>query len=183
MLGVRKKRWGVLFVCTNNICRSPMADGVLRTIARDAGLLPRLLISSAGTHPNCIGQAVDVRARVVAERRGYVIPRNRARMVSAHDFARYRWILAMDAYNLKTLAERRPSRFAGRLCLLGGLDSSRQARDVADPYFGTLAGFERVLDQIEGYCRLLLRQLAPLLDDEAHAAQPSPAPPAGDVQD
>lgn len=159
MLGGGSKRIGVLFVCTNNICRSPMAEGVLRTLARDAGVLPRFLVSSAASHPNCVGQPVDVRARIATERRGFVIPKRTARIVSEHDFARYRWILAMDHYNLDTVTRMRPDRYAGHLGLLGAIDGQVPPREIADPYFGSLAGFDQTLDQIEACCAALLRKL------------------------
>lgn len=154
------RRTGVLFVCTNNICRSPMAEGVLRTLARDRGVMARLLISSAASHPNCLGQAVDARARVAAERRGFVIPQRKARLVTERDFARYRWILAMDRYNLDAVARLRPARFAGYLGLLGGVDGRVPPLEIADPYFGSLSGFDHTLDEIEAHCVALLRELA-----------------------
>ncbi|MFO1412818.1 MAG: low molecular weight protein-tyrosine-phosphatase [Burkholderiales bacterium] len=150
----------MLFVCTNNICRSPMAEGVLRTLARDAGMLPGLAISSAATHPNCVGQPVDARARVAAERRGFVIPKRHARMISARDFARHSWILAMDRYNLESLEPLRPPGYAGHLGLLGALDPAAPPREIDDPYFGALAGFDRAIDRIERYCALLLEVLS-----------------------
>ena len=107
----------------------------------------------------CIGQPVDVRARIATERRGFVIPKRTARMVSEHDFARYRWILAMDHYNLDAVTQMRPERYAGHLELLGGIDGQVPPREVPDPYFGSLAGFDQTLDQIEAGCIALLRRL------------------------
>ncbi len=79
---------GVLFVCTANICRSPMAEGAFRTMARRAGLDSVFTVDSAGTFVGHLGEPPALRAIIAASRRGYDIAGLRARQVVAADIAR-----------------------------------------------------------------------------------------------
>ena len=87
----------VLFVCLGNICRSATAEGVLRTLTRAEGLADRIDVGSAATHDYQIGRAPDARAQTIARERGIDISSQRARQVSADDFRRFDYVLAMDA--------------------------------------------------------------------------------------
>ncbi len=118
------KTANVLFVCTGNICRSPTAEAVFRTLAARAGLAQSIAIDSAGTHDYQVGEPPDPRAIAHARRRGYELPSRCARQIEPHDFARFDWILAMDRLNLEEL-------------------------EVPDPYNGKPEDFERVLDLTE----------------------------------
>lgn len=149
----------VLFVCSSNICRSPLAEAVFRQRAARARL-PGLVIDSAGTHGGHAGQPPDARACAVAARRGYAVPPRRARRIERRDFARFHWILAMDARNLADLAMQVPPEFPGRVSLLLDLVPQCGAREVDDPYYGPLAGFERVLDLCEAASDALVATLA-----------------------
>jgi protein-tyrosine phosphatase len=139
----------VLFVCLGNICRSPTAEVVFRTRAAQAGLQDRVQVASAGTGDWHAGMPPDRRAIAHAARRGYDLSAVRARQVSAEDFERYDWILAMDQSVLRELTSLRPASFTGRLGRF--LDFAPQVglRDVPDPYYGGADHFERVLDLVE----------------------------------
>src|SRR2546421_2666480 len=131
-----KDKVGVLFVCMGNICRSPTAEGVFRSIATRAGWAKKLLIDSAGTHDYHLGEPPDARAIASAQRRGYDIAKLRARQVEPKDFARFGWILAMDSNNLHRLIQMQPSDFAGHVGLLLDLVPDLGVREVPDPYYG-----------------------------------------------
>src|ERR1700749_1211251 len=93
----------ILFVCLGNICRSPTAEIVFRSIAaREA---PELVfeIDSAGTAAYHVGSPPDTRTRQAALRRGYEMSAIRARQIEAEDFRRFDLILAMDRHNLDAL--------------------------------------------------------------------------------
>ena len=94
----------LLLVCMGNICRSPMAEGILRARAKAQGLV--LHLDSAGTHDYHRGQAPDHRARAVAAQRGAPIDDLRARRIEAVDFARFDHVLVADGDNLAALRER-----------------------------------------------------------------------------
>jgi protein-tyrosine phosphatase len=132
-----------------NICRSPTAEGAFRAYVREHAPNLRIHVDSAGTHAYHSGEPPDARARQAAVRRGIDLSGLRARRIADEDFGKFDLILAMDLLNLETLRDRCPAEYQGRLHLL--LDFARQSpvREVPDPYYGGLHGFERVLDLIE----------------------------------
>ena len=141
---------GVLFVCTGNICRSPTAEGVFRTLVEREWPTSRLAVDSAGTHDYQIGQLPNAHAVAAAKRRGYVLPPHRARQIAVEDFKRFDWILAMDRRNLEVLVDLCPPKFGGHLGLLLDFAPEFGTRDVPDPYYGTADNFDEALRLIEG---------------------------------
>lgn len=139
---------GVLFVCTGNICRSPTAEGVFRARARDAGLLDRLQVDSAGTHDYHVGEPPDRRAIAHAARRGIDIAGLRARQLRREDFARFDYVLAMDRGHRKLLLRAAGEQVA-RVRLYLDFAPGLAGRDVPDPYYGEAEDFEHVLDLVE----------------------------------
>ena len=142
-------RHSVLFVCTGNICRSPLAEGVFRSFLAQAGLLDQIAVDSAGTHDYQFGQPPDPRAVAVARRRNYDLPTRRARTVSVRDFAYFDMILGMDRSNLDVLEALRPRDYGGYLGLLLDFAPGLSVREVPDPYHCEPERFEYVLDLIE----------------------------------
>ena len=139
----------VLFVCMGNICRSPTAEGVFRSLA--ARELPelRLEIDSAGTHAYHIGEPPDPRAQRAAQRRAIDLSGIRARRIVADDFAHFDLILAMDPLNEVVLREQSPAEFQDRIRLFLEFAPQVGRKDVPDPYYGGSNGFEYVLDLAE----------------------------------
>ena len=155
---INSSKTQVLFVCMGNICRSPTAEGVFRRIVEQAGLASDVDIDSAGTHAYHVNEPADRRAAAAAERRGYSLEGIRARRVSAADFERFDYIVAMDRDNLAALQEQASDGHEAKLCLF--LEFARASGDeVPDPYYGGAAGFERVLDLVEEASRGLLETL------------------------
>ncbi len=151
---------GILFVCMGNICRSPTAEGVFRTLAARAGLVGRIRVDSAGTHDYYTGSPPDWRATQVARLRGYDIAPLRSRPVEVEDFARFDRIYAMDRRNLAVLEDMRPKEYRGDLALFLDLAPELGLSEVPDPYnFGPEA-FERALDLIEHASTALVRKIA-----------------------
>jgi len=151
---------GVLFVCMGNICRSPMAEGVFRLKLRQAGLHAQVRVDSAGTGGWHAGEPPDPRAVRVAQARGYDLAPLRARQVRTDDFARHRWVLAMDEDNLAWLRGKAPADAPAELGLLmAHAQRHRDVPEVPDPYYGAQAGFERVLDLVEDACDGLVARL------------------------
>ena len=149
----------VLFVCMGNICRSPTAEAVVREFARREAELA-LEVDSAGTHGYHVGDPPDERSIEAARRRGFDLSALRARVVVAADFERFDLVLAMDTLVLDRLRGIAPDRLAGRLKLFLDFAPGLDARDVPDPYYGGVAGFEEVLDLVEEGARGLLAALA-----------------------
>jgi protein-tyrosine phosphatase len=150
------EKTSVLFVCMGNICRSPTAEGVFRKLVADAGLTPRIHVSSAGTHAYHLGQAPDRRARAAAERRGYSLEGIAARRITEMDFEGFDFIVAMDLENLANLQAYADREYHDKLSLLLDYSTTASLREVPDPYYGGPAGFERVLDLVEDASRGLL---------------------------
>lgn len=148
----------ILFVCMGNICRSPTAEGVIRSIAECRGL-PGLEFDSAGTHDYHIGKAPDARATEAAAQRGYDLSALRARQVATRDFVYFDYILAMDRDNLDLLRQACPEAHAGKLGLFLDFAKGVEMSEVPDPYYGGPEGFEQVLDLIENAADGLLEKL------------------------
>jgi protein-tyrosine phosphatase len=144
----------VLFVCLGNICRSPSAEGVVRAIAAREFPGIALELDSAGTADYHVGEPPDRRSIAAAQRRGYDISGLRARQVSTADFSHFDYVLAMDRANLGEL-ERIGARGRARVALLMEF-APGLLEEVPDPYYGTAADFERVLDLCEAAARGLL---------------------------
>ena len=142
--------YGVLFVCTGNICRSPSADGILRHKAAEAGLADRLLVDSAGTHGFHIGDPPDPRAIRQAGARGYDLTPLRARQLTRQDFADFDLILGMDQGHMRRMADLAPPGSKAEIMLFMDCAEPRPAtREVPDPYYGDLRDYDHALDLIE----------------------------------
>ncbi|TXT24786.1 MAG: protein-tyrosine phosphatase [Gallionellaceae bacterium] len=149
----------VLFVCMGNICRSPTAEAVFRAQVEQAALGKKIQIDSAGTHDYHIGDPPDMRAQRAALRRGYDMRTLRGRQVGAEDFGRFDYVLAMDCANLEVLQRLRPHDTKSHLGLFLEFARHHEAREVPDPYYGGMDGFERVLDMVEDAAEGLLEHI------------------------
>lgn len=151
----------VLMICMGNICRSPTAEAVLRHKLRAAGLEGVVEVDSAGTHADWhAGEAPDPRAIRHAARRGYELAALRARKVVAADFERFDLILGMDDGNLECLADLHAGEVQrAKVARLTDYAVRLKANAVPDPYKGTAADFENVLDLVEDACDGLVRAL------------------------
>ena len=152
----------LLFVCMGNICRSPTAEGVMRSLLREQGLEDEIEIDSAGTGGWHVGDPPDTRATAAARRRGIVLD-GAARQVRLSDFEDYDLLLAADRENLAHLRAIAPSEDArAKVRLLREFDPRSDGApdlDVPDPYYGGPDGFEDVLDLVEAACRGLLDEV------------------------
>lgn len=147
--------YSVLFVCLGNICRSPMAEGILRQMAEEKGWA--IGVDSAGTGYWHVGEPPDRRAIRCLSAHGIDISGLRARQVSAEDFHRFDLILAMDASNLEALKKMyrsgtEPQLFT-RFC---GLHEP----EIPDPYYGDDRDFELVYQLLHNGISKILPKLA-----------------------
>jgi protein-tyrosine phosphatase len=139
----------ILLVCLANVCRSPMALAVARQRVLELGLVKVLGFDSAGTYARRAGERVDPRAAAVLLSRQYALEKTRSRQVSAQDFERFDQVVAMDEANLATLRSMCPPQHRSKLHLLLEFAPELGLTDVPDPYYGSVAGFERVLELCE----------------------------------
>jgi protein-tyrosine phosphatase len=159
----------VLFCCTGNICRSPMAEGVFKRHVAEAGLSDRIKADSAGTHDYHVGAAPDARAQKTAAKRGYDISKQHGRQIIRRDFSEYDYVLAMDAVNMRYLARLCPAEHAHKLKLLMEYARGATSREVPDPYYGSAVDFEWVLDLVESASEGLLDHIRTKLDNPQNA--------------
>jgi protein-tyrosine phosphatase len=150
----------VLFVCLGNICRSPTAEGVLRTIAAREFPALKLEVDSAGTAHYHVGEPPDRRTVAAARRRGYDLASLRARQIQPDDFHRFDFVLAMDRANLSELESRRLAGARAEVALFMNFAAGGEFEEVPDPYYGGTEDFERVLDLCEAAARGLLTRLS-----------------------
>jgi protein-tyrosine phosphatase len=143
----RKTR--VLLVCTENICRSPMAEGLLRHYLREAALLNRVEVASVGTKASLPGCRPDQRAQKVAAMRGIDISGIKARRVNARDLQRSDLIFVMDGGNMRDLLQMCPPEHQGKISFLLSHQEGQPLQEVPDPYFGSADGFARVFQVID----------------------------------
>ena len=146
-----KETRSILFICTGNICRSPTAEGVLKSLCLEAGV--ELRIESAGLGDWHVGSPPDERAQHHARSRGYDLSAQRARQVRIQDFEEFDLMFAMDRGHPQALRSMAPAEHHAKIRLVVA------DADVPDPYYGGAAGYERVLDLVEEHCRSLLDEL------------------------
>jgi len=163
----------ICFVCSGNICRSPIAEVVLRRLAQDARLDHLIEVDSAGTGDWHIGEQADRRALAVLDRAGFDGSEHRARQFDPRWFLRRDLVVALDRGHLRTLrswaandTERQ------RIHLLRSFDpalpphSAGSELDVPDPYYDGVSAFADVLDLIRASCAGLLETVRTQRGDE-----------------
>lgn len=159
----------VCFVCSGNICRSPVAEAVLRHRLAAAGLDRLVEVDSAGTGGWHVGQDADARALESLTRRGYGLE-HVARQFDRSWFAERDLVLALDRGHLRELLRMAPDEEAAdKVRLLRSFDPAlddapESALDVPDPYYGGREGFDLVLDQVEAAVAGLVDHLRGELD-------------------
>ncbi|MFK0255391.1 low molecular weight protein-tyrosine-phosphatase [Streptomyces sp. NPDC090445] len=161
----------VCFVCTGNICRSPMAESVFRARVTEAGLDGLVEVDSAGTDGWHEGDAADPRTVTVLEAAGYG-QNHRARQIRPSWFAALDLVIALDEGHLRTLRALAPTaEDAAKVRLLRSYDPAAPAEaDVPDPYYGSLDGFEECLRLVEAACPGLLEAVEEALNPKEHVA-------------
>jgi protein-tyrosine phosphatase len=155
----------ISFVCTGNICRSPMAEVVLREQVARAGLAGYIVTTSSGTGDWHVGERADQRTIDALARRGYDGSMHRARQFETDSFGDFDLIVAFDRSHeriLRAWATDEIERDKVRMML--SFDSEQaHLRDIPDPYYSDDAMFDAVLAMIERSSQALFRQIAPAI--------------------
>ena len=145
----------ILFVCHGNICRSPMAEFVMKDLVKKAGLAPQFHIESAATSREEIGNPVYSPARRKLAEHGISCDGHAARQLTNQDYDKYDLLIGMDSANLRNMYRICGGDFAGKLHLL--MDYTDHSRDVADPWY--TEDFESTWQDVLAGCQGLLREL------------------------
>jgi protein-tyrosine phosphatase len=151
----------ILFVCLGNICRSPLAEGVMAHLLSEQGLDMEHSVDSAGTAAYHSGEAADPRSRQVAAQHGITLS-SRARAVHHRDFEDFDLILAMDNSNLNNLYRMARGTGGRRKSSSSGTTTpdTRDGKEVPDPYYGGPQGFQKVYEMVDRTCRNLIKSLS-----------------------
>ncbi len=138
------KKISVLMVCRHNICRSPMAEGLLKHYLKEEGLDRAIKVDSAGTHSDMVGVRVDERAGKVALKFDIDLKRRKSRQIKPKDYLTFDYILAMDRANYQVLLEESPAECHQKIALIMSFAPDQDSLEVPDPYYGSVIGFEQV---------------------------------------
>lgn len=152
----------ILFVCHGNICRSPMAEFVMKDLVQRAGLSGQFHIDSAATSTEELGNPVYPPARRKLAEHGIGCAGKTARQLRKNDYTAYDLLIGMDGANLRNMRRICGGDPEGKLHLL--LDYTDHPRDVDDPWYTD--DFETAWNDIERGCRGLLRILT--ISNTAH---------------
>lgn len=145
----------ILFVCHGNICRSPMAEFVMKHLVEEAGLADQFYIASAATSTEEIGNAVYPPARRKLAEHGISCAGKTARQLTRADYQKYDLLVGMDNWNLRNMNRMCGGDPEGKICLL--LDFTNRPGEVSDPWYTD--DFESTWrDCLEG-CQGLLKYL------------------------
>ena len=152
----------ICFVCTGNICRSPMAEVVFKDLARMAGLERSIAVISAGTGDWHVGEPADERTVEALAQHGYDGSKHRARQFDPDWFGKLDLVVVFDHGQeriLKAWANTEENR--SKVQLLLSFDKDQRIVDVPDPYYSDAALFDRVLSMIERASSALFKQVTP----------------------
>jgi|SRR5690606_2180001 len=151
----------VLMVCLGNICRSPLAEGILKSKVNSS----EITVDSAGTASYHIGKGPDPRSIATAASYNIDISGQRARQFTVEDFDKFDHIFAMDKENYKNIAAlARNKSDKEKVALMLDVLNSPETKEVPDPYYGGDQGFEHVYDLLDKATDLVIPRITPHLD-------------------
>jgi len=167
-----RPRLRILFICTANVCRSPLAEGLLQARLRERGIGQAVRVASAGTRVAQPGRPPDPRMQKLALDGGASLKRIRAQLVTPRLLQRFDYILAMDRSHLDDLsaiiseggASKVRAALLGRYLVLPG----DEPEEVMDPYFGDAQCFATVYRQIDVAVSSLADEVAAVLAEGAN---------------
>lgn len=145
----------ILFVCHGNICRSPMAEFVMKKLVKDKGLSQKFEIASAATSTEEIGNSVYPPARKKLSEHGISCDGKTARQMTKKDYEYYDYLVAMDKFNLRNMSRFVDDDKDKKVSLL--MDYTDTPRDVADPWY--TGDFETTYNDVLNGCTGLLKFL------------------------
>lgn len=150
-----KDRVKILFICHGNICRSPMAEFIMKNLVHKLGLDGLFEVASAATSAEEVGNPVYPPARRELNTHGISCKGKTARQVTKQDYEKYDYLVVMEKYNLRNLRRIIPDDPEGKITLL--MQFAGRDEDIEDPWYS--GNFSKVYAQIEEGCRAMLEQL------------------------
>ncbi len=145
----------ILFICHGNICRSPMAEFVMRHLVSERGLEKEIFVSSAATSTEELGNPVYPPARRMLEKHGISCMGKTARQMTKADYDAYDYLIAMDHHNLRNMKRFVGEDSKGKVSLL--LSHTQRPGNVADPWY--TGDFQATWKDVNEGCLGLLKEL------------------------
>ena len=145
----------ILFVCHGNICRSPMAEFVMKKIVSDRNMSERFFIASAATSREEEGNPMHYGTRRKLKEKGVPFENHYATVIKRSDYEKYDYIIAMERYNIRGIMRIIGSDPEHKVSLL--LDYTRRPGDIADPWY--TGNFDKTYEDILEGCQGLLEAL------------------------
>ncbi len=145
----------VLFICHGNICRSPMAEFVMKDMVRRCGHEQDFIIESKATSTEELGNSPHYGTVAKLRQEGIPIERHTASQLRRSDYARYDYLIGMDRWNYKNIMRIVGEDPEGKVSLL--LEFAGSSRDIADPWY--TGNFDQTYEDVREGCEALLAQL------------------------
>lgn len=146
----------VLMVCLGNICRSPLAEGILQSkISKEF-----CIVDSAGTANYHVGEAPDKRSVATAKKFGVDISQQKCRQFKKSDFDEFDFIYAMDKSNYRNIIALAPNEATkAKVQLILNESHPNSNLEVPDPYYGGIEGFEDVYNMLDEACNRIIQKI------------------------
>jgi len=145
----------ILFVCLGNICRSPMAEAVMRHLIEEKGLTDQIKVDSAGTSSYHLGEQPHKGTRTKLKEYGISTSGMKGRQVSSNDFEQFDYIIGMDASNVRNI--RKMLGQPDHPKIFRFLDLTPHQKDVPDPYY--TGDFQETYDLVKEGCEVFLNKI------------------------
>ncbi len=146
----------ILMVCLGNICRSPLAEGILQAkLSKE-----KFIVDSAGTLDFHVGEKPDIRSIAVAKKYGIEISSQKCRQIKSSDFDNFDYIYVMDKSNYKNVIALAPNQnVAKKVKLILEEINHNENLEVPDPYYGTDEDFDKVFKMLDKACTAIANKL------------------------
>ena len=146
----------ILMVCLGNICRSPLAEGILKAKTNHLDVV----VDSAGTAAYHVGEQPDIRSIEIANKYGIDLTSQRARRFSVNDFDKFDKIYAMDSSNYANIISlARDEKDRNKVDVILNESNPKSFQSVPDPYYGGENGFQDVYEMLEEACDIITQKL------------------------
>ena len=145
----------ILFVCHGNICRSPMAEMILKNMVSKQGVADKFYIDSAGTSSEELGNGIYPNTKAVLKKNGIPYTEHYARKITLDDYKKYDYIICMESYNISRLRAVACSDTLGKVYRL--MDFTDAPYDIDDPWYHR--DFDKTFREITFGCEKLLDKL------------------------
>ena len=145
----------IMFVCHGNICRSPMAEFVLKEMVRESGIADEFFIASSATSTEEVGNPVHRGTRNLLQKLGISTAGKHAVQMRASDYDKYDLFIGMDSWNLQNMRRIFRDDPEGKIQLL--LDYTDESGDIADPWYS--GDFKTTYEDVKKGCEALLEEL------------------------